>query len=71
MPQFSPATPPLRPTPEFALFLVNRAANLPRAGNRHRHGHRTQQQFKHIPSHHAAPTDDRDFATLSQKQKYT
>jgi len=70
LPQFTPAIPPLRPTPAFAPSLVNSAANLPRAGNPHRQSHRTQRQSKQIGSRSAPPTAGRDATTLSRKQKY-
>ena len=65
LPQFPPATPPLRPTLVCASSLVSNAAKLPRAGNPHSHRHQIQQQFRQIASGPAAPTASRDFATLS------
>ena len=70
LPQFPPAAPPLRPTPEFVSSVVNSAANLPHNDNPHQHSHLIQRQGGQIPSHPAAPTAGRDFATLGSKQKY-
>ena len=68
--QFPPAAPLLRPTLQFASSLVSNVAKLPLAGNPHWHRRQIQRQFGHIASRPAAPTADRDFDTLSQKQKY-
>ena len=70
LPRFVPAAPLLRLTLEFASSLVSNATKLALARNLHRQRHQTQLQFEHIALRPAAPTANRDFATLNRKHKY-
>jgi hypothetical protein len=67
--QFPPAAPLLRPTLQFASSLVSNVAKLPLAGNPHWHASDPATIRAHRITSRGA-TADRDFDTLSRKQKY-
>ena len=70
LPQFPAAVPSLRSTIEFAPSVVSDAQKPPLVSDAHRQRHPIHRQFSQIASRPALPTADRDFATLSRKQKY-
>src|SRR5579863_4189941 len=70
LPQFPPAAPLLRQTPEFAPSVASDLAKPPLASDLHWQRRPMQRQLRQIASPPAPATVGRDFATLSRKQKY-